>query len=394
MWLFLTVACLILQATNSEEFKSKRHQNPQEFMTVDEVIQYWKYPSEEYEILTDDGYYLQINRIPYGIHGPGNKEAKPTVLLQHGLSLEGRSWIANLPNNSLGFILADAGCDVWILNSRGTTWSRRHQNLSTYEEEFWNFSFHEMGMYDVPAAIDFILQETEQDGLYYIGHGQGASLGLIAFSAMPELAQKVKLFIALAPAYRLVNSKGLAYELIVMPEKIRRMIWGNNEYALFSNTLKTFSAKACSHAVIDRLCLFLLFFSYGFNEKNLNRSQADIYLGIYPDFTSVKTVSHWGQIARSKEFKYFNYGSKNKAIYNTTSPPFYTIEDMTVPTAVWSGGKDICINKTDTELLLHQIPHLVSYKNIPDWQHFDHIWGLDAPVRLYPDILALFQKYK
>lgn len=34
MWVFLIVTCLILQATNSEEFKTRRHLNPQEFMTV------------------------------------------------------------------------------------------------------------------------------------------------------------------------------------------------------------------------------------------------------------------------------------------------------------------------------------------------------------------------
>nr|XP_056705245.1 putative lysosomal acid lipase/cholesteryl ester hydrolase [Euleptes europaea] len=394
MLLFLIETCLILKATHSDEFITKRHLNPQEFMSIDEIIQYWGYPSEEYEILTDDGYYLQINRIPYGIHGPGKKGSKPAVLLQHGLSLEGRSWIANLPSNSLGFVLADAGYDVWILNSRGTTWSRRHQNFSTYQKEFWDFSFHEMGMYDVPAAINFILQETDQEGLNYIGHSQGSSLGFLAFSAMPELARKVKLFIALAPAYRMVNSKGLIYELLVMPDNFRKIIWGNKEFSILSNTMKTVSAKGCSHAVIDRLCLFFIFLSFGFNEENLNVSRADTYIGLFPDFTSVKTVSHWGQIARSKEFKCFDYGSRNTNIYNMTTPPFYRIEDMTVKTAVWSGGKDIVINKTDTDLLIHRIPHLVFYKDIPDWQHMDFIWGLDTPVRLYPDILALLQKYK
>uniref|UniRef100_A0ACB8F8R5 Uncharacterized protein n=1 Tax=Sphaerodactylus townsendi TaxID=933632 RepID=A0ACB8F8R5_9SAUR len=359
-----------------------------------EIIQYWGYPSEEYEILTGDNYYLQINRIPYGIHDPGKKGSKPAVLLQHGLSTEGRSWIANLPCNSLGFVLADAGYDVWILNSRGTTWSRRHQNFSTYQEEFWDFSFHEMGMYDIPAAINFVLQETEQEGLYYIGHSQGGSLGLIAFSAMPELARKVKLFIALAPGYTLVNSKGLLYELFLIPDHFRRIIWGNKEYSILSNAIKTASAKMCSHAVIDRFCLFFIFLNFGFNEKNLNVSQADTYLGIFPDFTSVKTVSHWEQIAKSRTFKCFDYGSKNKAIYNTTLPPLYRIEDMTVPTAVWSGGKDIIMNKTDTEQLVHRISHLVFYKNIPDWQNMDFMWGLDAPVLLYPDILALLQKHK
>lgn len=40
-------------------------------------------------------------------------------------------------------------------------------------------SFHEMGIYDVPATINFILEKTQQDGLYYIGHSQGASIGML-----------------------------------------------------------------------------------------------------------------------------------------------------------------------------------------------------------------------
>ncbi|KAG8135373.1 hypothetical protein E2320_008398, partial [Naja naja] len=118
MWLFLAMACLIQQSTNSEESFKRRHLNPEGFMTITEIIQYWGYPSEEYQILTDDGYYLQLNRIPHGKYCPQNEGI---VLLVHGFILEGRSWIANIPSNSLGFFLADAGYDVWIINNRGTT---------------------------------------------------------------------------------------------------------------------------------------------------------------------------------------------------------------------------------------------------------------------------------
>ncbi|XP_054838912.1 lipase member M-like isoform X2 [Eublepharis macularius] len=362
-------------------------------MTKSEVIQYWRYPSEEYEVLTKDGYYLQINRIPHGIHSLEKKGTKPPVLLVHGLPGEGRMWIANLPNNSLGFFLADAGYDVWILNTRGSSWSRRHQNLSIYQEEFWDFSFHEIGVYDIPAAINFILQKTEREGLYYIGHSQGGTVGFIAFSTMPELAQKAKLFIALNPGYTIVNGRGLSYLLIILPDSFRRIIWGNKEYGLFNNQMKVIVAKLCSYAVIDRLCLQYFFLCFGFNKKNMNASRADVYIGIYPDFTSVKTMTHWEQVSKSNEFRYFDYGNENKAIYNTTTPPFYKIEDMIVPTAVWSAGKDILVTTTDIELLLPRIRNLVFYKNIPDWQHVDSIWGIDAPMRLYPDMLYLMQEY-
>uniref|UniRef100_A0ACB8F8V0 Uncharacterized protein n=2 Tax=Sphaerodactylus townsendi TaxID=933632 RepID=A0ACB8F8V0_9SAUR len=296
MWLYIASLCLIQQAINAEEATTHRHLNPQEFMTIGEIIEHWGYHSEEYEILTEDGYYLQINRIPYGMHTPVKQGPKPVVLLVHGLSFEGRMWLANLPSNSLGFVLVDAGYDVWILNNRGTTWSRRHQTLSIDQEEFWNFSFHEMGIYDIPAAINFILQKTEQEELYYIGFSQGSAIGFIAFSTMPELAQKVKLKIALGPAYTVTNSSGFFYGFLLIPNGLRELIWGNKEYCLFSNRLKTTTAKFCSGAVMDRLCLQFIFLSFGYNEKNLNVSRADVYLGIFPDFTSVKTVSHWSQV--------------------------------------------------------------------------------------------------
>lgn len=67
---------------------------------------------------------------------------------------------------------------------------------------------------------------------------------------------------------------------------------------------------------------------------------------------------------------------------------------MIVPTAVWSGAKDTTIDYRNVKQLLPRIKHLVFYENVPYWGHMDFVWGLDAPKRLYPDVLNLMDKYQ
>lgn len=54
------------------------------------------------------------------------------------------------------------GFDVWLGNNRGTMNSRRHTTLDPdVDEAFWNFSHHEFAIYDIPAMVKKIVQESK-----------------------------------------------------------------------------------------------------------------------------------------------------------------------------------------------------------------------------------------
>lgn len=56
-----------------------------------------------------------------------------------------------------------------------------------------------MGLYDTPAMIDYILNHTNQEKLFYIGFSQGTTQFWVLTSLKPEYNKKIKLMSALAP---------------------------------------------------------------------------------------------------------------------------------------------------------------------------------------------------
>ncbi|NWV11437.1 LIPK Lipase, partial [Ptilonorhynchus violaceus] len=356
-----------------------------------EMISFWGYPSEEYDVVTEDGYILQLNRIPHGRGNAGCQGARPVAFLQHGLLAEGSSWVTNLANNSLGFILADAGYDVWIGNSRGNTWSRRHLVLSPKRDEFWAFSFDEMAKYDLPAMINFIEQKTGQKQLYYIGHSQGTTIGFIAFSTQPQLARKIKVFLALAPVTTVIFSRSPFRKLAFFSDYGIKEMFGTRDFLPHTALGEVLLSRFCD---CSKTCRNILATLFGLNWKNTNTSRIDVYAGHNPAGSSVQNIIHWLQGVQSGALRAFDGGNMyNNLRYRQVGPPPYDMRDMEVPTAVWNGGLDCLADPRDTALLLPQLRSLVHHKLIPQWNHLDFVVGLDAAEVLYREILDIMKKH-
>lgn len=104
-----------------------------------DIIRYHGYKAEEHTVTTVDGYILTIHRITSGKNQKVTNSPKPVFFLQHGLLCSSADWVVNPPNDSLGFLLADAGFDVWLGNSRGNTYSNKHKIYPTDSDKYWSF---------------------------------------------------------------------------------------------------------------------------------------------------------------------------------------------------------------------------------------------------------------
>lgn len=60
------------------------------------------------------------------------------------------------------------------------------------------------------ASIDYILKQTGQDGLYYVGHSMGTTVFYVMTSVMPEYNGRVKAMASLAPVAVFVTYAMLA----------------------------------------------------------------------------------------------------------------------------------------------------------------------------------------
>lgn len=67
------------------------------------------------------------------------------------------------------------------------------------DPEFWTFSWHEIGIHDLPAMIDYVLLQTGFKKIGYFGHSQGTTTFWVLASMHPEYNEKITMMHALAP---------------------------------------------------------------------------------------------------------------------------------------------------------------------------------------------------
>jgi pimeloyl-ACP methyl ester carboxylesterase len=120
------------------------------------------------------------------------------VLLVHGVAMNRQAVDFGVERWSLAAALAQGGLDCFSLDLRGHGDSRRSPPGARHD-----WTLDDYLALDVPAALEAILRVTGQRRVLWVGHSQGALLGLAAAQRLPDRIAGV---VALAPPIRIPMS--------------------------------------------------------------------------------------------------------------------------------------------------------------------------------------------
>lgn len=375
--------------------------DPDAGVEADELVLRRGYPLERHRIITADDYILNMFRIPHGRLENGQElsstpwgQRKPAVLLQHGLFDSSLAWVANFPEQSLAYILADAGFDVWLGNNRGTRYSRNHVRISPLSKHFWNFSWTEMAEFDLPAEVEYVLHHTGAKRLAYVGHSEGTIQAFAAFTSNSTLASKVSVFVALAPTAYTAHQRVLLFNVAQKfgMHKVLQ-VFGDGFFSWTSQQINGILSTGCR--VITEGCTWMADVIAG-RSVHLNETRLHVYANMFPEGTSTKNVVHWVNSFGSKAFAKYDYGSKdNMRAYGSPTPPAYNLSNLTVPTAFFSGGHDQLADPKDVQRLLREVrPGIVfKFKQVPTYGHLDFLYASDANTLIFPEVLTALNEH-
>ncbi|XP_024538651.1 triacylglycerol lipase 1 isoform X2 [Selaginella moellendorffii] len=353
-----------------------------------QLVHPYSYDCQEYMVTTEDSFLLGVQRIK----SPKSPASRGPVFLYHGVLIGGDIWVLNPPSESLPYILADAGYDVWLGNTRTTSFSYGHVSYRRSDQGFWDWSVDELSRYDLSAMIKHTYAVTGRQ-IKFIGYSEGTQAAFAAFSQgqLVEYIEKAVMLAPIAYLHHFTSPIGLAGIAIQLDK-----IYDALHIYQFSLTYRSRTGKQ----LLDYLCPN----NINFCQKNwitlltgnnccLNNSRWEFYDNYELQDTSAKNMKHFAQQYRTQTFCKFDYGAtENFRRYRSKSPPSYDLTGIPsqLPLLLINGGRDALSDPTDVDRLIAELPSRPQHLFIPDYAHFDFVLGLNAKDKVYGRVLSFF----
>ncbi|XP_050352921.1 lipase 3-like [Nymphalis io] len=356
------------------------------------------YGVEEHIVKTDDGYFLTLFRIQPKDSDSQDEKKRPVVLLMPGILGSADDWLLMGPKKSLAFILSDAGFDVWLGNTRGNKYARRHASKHESHPDFWQFSLDEIALHDLPAMMDYALHTSEQEKLFYVGHSQGNTVFFALAATTPEYREKVAMMFALSPMVYMTKVRSPFIKMIAPNsqffERLHEQL-GHSEFKPSKELVHTVGGNMCEKEIgCKHVCSNINFVMSGVDTADMDFELLPSIVAHLPAGTSTRVIKQFGQAVASHEFRKYDYGVKiNKKIYGMRQPTKYDMTEVKVPVALYFSEEDWLAHPEDVERLQKELPDVKDFYKVPE-KHFNHMdfqFSKKAPEVVYKRLIESMQ---
>ncbi|XP_016929978.3 lipase 3 [Drosophila suzukii] len=361
--------------------------------SVCQAVQRQQLECQVHRVETADGYLLSVHRIPAPRNPRCPQHLRP-FLLMHGLLGSAGDFVAGGRGRSLALELHARCFDVWLGNARGTTHSRGHRTLPTSDARFWQFSWHEIGIYDLPAIVDYVLARTHRRQVHYVGHSQGTTVLLVLLSQRPEYNARLANAALMAPVaflqhlssppLRLLASDSAGVTLLLNKLGLHELLPATALTQVGSQFFCTASRPTYA------LCTLFTSLYVGFSDYPLDRNILPRILENTPAGISRGQLQHFGQLINSGKFQQYDYRSPslNALRYGQDTPPSYQLVNVRLQLQIFHGSRDALSSRADVQRLVSELRNSISQLyQVPGYNHIDFLFATSATQMVYQRII-------
>ncbi|RYO83076.1 hypothetical protein DL763_007987 [Monosporascus cannonballus] len=354
-----------------------------------------------------------------------NKKRKFPVLLMPGLLQSVGACCVN-DDDSLAFYLCKSGYDVWLGSNRGG-FKPKHTLLEYSDPRMWCWNIRQMGVFDLSALVSRVLFETGFEKIGLICHSQGTTQTFVTLAKeqRPELGEKITVFCALAPAAYagpLIGKMYFKFMRVISPAAFRLM-FGTHAFIPIMMAMHSILPAG----IYGWLGYKVFSFLFDWTDMRWDRGLRNRMFQFAPVYVSAESMRWWlGRecFAKHKCILQTREQSGTEEREDGASGSLVTAPDDTkesaipekrnghhkrkpkgstawyneqvCPFALWVAGRDLLV---DGNMLLRRFesgrePHVkvVHSKVLPEYEHLDVIWAMDAVDQVFSEIREVLWK--
>jgi pimeloyl-ACP methyl ester carboxylesterase len=254
--------------------------------------------------------------------------------------------------------------------------------LTPDDTKYWDWSLDELAKYDFPAILNHVCQQTLNQKVIYVGHSQGNAQAFLGLSHNPQVANKIRLFVAIAPAFHISPPKHWALRWMVkMSKGTFFFLFGRSGFLPIMCQLQAIA----NPLIFSSLAFNMFCYLFNWGDTFWDTSRKPKYFMFTPRPTSCKLLTHWCDIIRFGTLHLYGNGEE--------PPKLCDVKDINCPTAIFYSPEDSLVHGDGLVNDMRQNNvDIFHVEKIDKYEHMDLIWAKDSTATVFSKLVDVLDR--